>query len=635
MGYITDAYSRVNGRAFIVEVNWSTLTDGWQFSVCSTPDLGDADDITKAQGFYSSSTESQYDYTTGTVYQLAIILRTTGVWCFYRSGTSGNWTLAGIGSGGADATVYGLFSNTANVGTVDTVQVVDLPAPYTTQYGIATNRLVSPSAGATTAATADAVIEWTFTYTTGQIMQLMFRRTDDNNCWVLSTSNATTLALSRYSGGSLTPDVGTSSFAPVNGETYRLLVFLVGTTITVYVEGFQKMLVVGATAHQTATGIKYVSGSGTSEVVAWPATLDLSAAVAAGTLLVNDQFTTAAASGFTAVRPAEPGPGVWSSVVDSLRKLSTVGGRLVVAGNGAGWGDPRLIGPSTVRTVGRALVGSFQPGSGSTYNSYFGWTSNAAGGAYSNAAGGAVSEQGGASLVTYNDTAGGAPQIDVGIAAAAVTRQMVVLRTTGFFAAFEVGGVWKLGWVGAKNTTTPLYPAFVHSNAGGAKSLANVDILDLPAPFTTDFGLATSRTKVATGTTAAVAHTADFLLDLTYTQADGAAAVVVQFRKLDSLNYVELRIADVGSDATGTLTVYENGVGRALGQGTGWVFGTARVMLVVEGSTYRLYRNDVLVFAVSDPNCPTFTGSGASVSAAAAAAIDLVFWPRVLPLPPV
>jgi hypothetical protein len=125
-----------------------------------------------------------------TAYEVAVVLRSAGA--FYFSKLSGSWKLMWVDAAGTTATVYPMFGNFDSAGTLDYFRVGDLPAPFTTDNGIATLNVSSPSGSYT--GTADQIIEMTLT-APGSITTeagFRFRVVDADNYWKIyfNTSGA-------------------------------------------------------------------------------------------------------------------------------------------------------------------------------------------------------------------------------------------------------------------------------------------------------------------------------------------------------------------------------------------------------------------------------------------------------------
>lgn len=193
------------------------------------------------------------------------ILRSTG--CFYVS----NGVLMYVTNlYSTDQSIY-LRDGASTAFVIDSLSVAQLGTPWTSDYGIATNRIASPAVGDTTTSEANHLVEFTWTATTGATLDLMVRYTDDNNCWIVRCGQAgSTVKLIEKSGG---VETERSSVAQTwtNNTAYRIVVISDGNTIKTYVANVAKNSYASASFNNTATGVK-TSAAG-SNLIAWPRTL--------------------------------------------------------------------------------------------------------------------------------------------------------------------------------------------------------------------------------------------------------------------------------------------------------------------------------------------------------------------------
>ncbi len=170
---------------------------------------------------------------------------------------------------------FGFAPNTGSEW-LNSLRIVELTAPWNTDYGIATSRVASPSNGETTTMEADAIVEFTWTPAAGETLDLMVRRDSDADCWsvVCAESTATnpdTIKLIERNGGDTERSSTSQTFSA--GTAYRIVVVCDGSSIETYVANVAKNSYASASHNQTSTGVK-VSGFTTgSDLVAWPRTL--------------------------------------------------------------------------------------------------------------------------------------------------------------------------------------------------------------------------------------------------------------------------------------------------------------------------------------------------------------------------
>ena len=154
-------------------------------------------------------------------------------------------------------------------------RVCQLPAPWATDTGIATNVVASPSVGEITTQEADALAEMTWTAVTGQTWNLYVRRgADDTHTYcVRCDQGGSTVKLIEINGSETEKASAAQTFT--NGVNYRVVVVMYGNTIRVVINNASKILYTSATYNNTATGVK-TDRAGTN-LITWPRTLNGSA----------------------------------------------------------------------------------------------------------------------------------------------------------------------------------------------------------------------------------------------------------------------------------------------------------------------------------------------------------------------
>jgi hypothetical protein len=200
----------------------------------------------------------------------AIVLRSTGALMFR------DLVLVWVDGAGSTSPLFpGMGARTSTpshwIGTLDNFCVVDLPAPFDTDFGLATQRIASATAGATATAEANALVEFTWTAATGETLELDVRRTDDDNRWILRCAQAgSTIKLIERNAGVET-ERASAAQTWTNGTAYRIVAIVDGNVIRTFVATIAKSTYSSATFNNTATGVK-VSHAGT-DLVCWPRTL--------------------------------------------------------------------------------------------------------------------------------------------------------------------------------------------------------------------------------------------------------------------------------------------------------------------------------------------------------------------------
>lgn len=208
----------------------------------------------------------------GTAYEFATVLRSgsLGSLLLIRGGDWPSWTLAYVDAGVVFTAVTPWIGSYSAALSAKNVRVLDLPAPWNTDYGIATSRLVSPNMGATATHTPDALIEWTFTYN-GTTCSTYIREVDANNRWELNADASGNLNFISDVAGTRTWRAGANGVF-TSGQTYRLVIALNGNVYAGYVNNVQKFIYTDPSSfHVNATGVRCASISGgVSELVCWP-----------------------------------------------------------------------------------------------------------------------------------------------------------------------------------------------------------------------------------------------------------------------------------------------------------------------------------------------------------------------------
>lgn len=341
------------------------------------------------------------------------------------------------------------------------------------------------------------------------------------------------------------------------------------------------------------------------------------AMVAGITYLLLDRFTTNASAPLTSPRTCEPGPGTLT-ITDTGNKLSISGGALnSLAGTGSD--DPLLYSGTYARLAGRALLclmGQLANGGSGGASPRFGWTSGISSG---NVFGG-VPLNGSISACI-----GGSNLPLLGTAVRGTAYNWAVIqRSTGFFLIFD----GKLAWVDNTDTAATVRALLGSRGTGGdGFSLSNFRVTDLPAPWTTDYGIATQR-LVSPAAGATFTHEANCLLDWTITTLPTAGTLAVRFRKQDSSNYWV-----VSTDTSANLSLYEvvAGVTTFRAGVSGVMVAGHRVVIVADGSVIKGYSNNVLRWTYSSAtNFATATSGEVNSLGTGGVLSELVSWPRTL-----
>lgn len=193
---------------------------------------------------------------------LAMVLRGTGAFVLARTSGDAVWRLAYILATGVATPLwvrYKLSANSYNI-SLDNASVVNLPAPWTTDTGIAQST-ASLNAGDTfTTSSGDSVLECTRTIVTSDVWDLQLRRASDNDCWIVRLTQAnsgtgTAVQLFEKVGGVETQRAAATQTL-TNGVSYRVVITADTQSIAVYINDVQKMFYTSAATQQATTGGK-------------------------------------------------------------------------------------------------------------------------------------------------------------------------------------------------------------------------------------------------------------------------------------------------------------------------------------------------------------------------------------------
>jgi hypothetical protein len=217
-------------------------------------------------------------------WSLAFIERAGGGgWLLARSGRTGPYTLLWVyNSGTADEYAKLRLAASAINLAVSSFKVIDLGTPWDRPYGPALARAVLPAANVNTlyAHTSDLLLEFSFTYTSGQTTGVAFRTHTPGqsaNKWRCYASGGGNLVLDQTVASSSTNRIATAAFT--NGVAYRVVVVAESNVYKVFVNDVLKGTYTDAGSFQVAETLSVVDfvGSPISEMVFCPRKIDLPA----------------------------------------------------------------------------------------------------------------------------------------------------------------------------------------------------------------------------------------------------------------------------------------------------------------------------------------------------------------------
>ncbi len=291
------AIVRGAGKAIRVRINptaatGSNLMTGWNGN--STPasslDYGINSTYTAASGQWlamgSSSIKNgpaAFNRVPNAYQQYMVVMRATGAYTFGYGGAFPKPTLLWVNTAGT-ANEYACFSNYNMPFSISDFAVLDL-TQFTdgidwTGNGLATSASATPASGDTATMTKDALVEVTWTPAANDVLELSFRRVDDDNRWLLRCDQAAgTIKLYKREGGVETEfDSGkTQTFTAATA--YRITAMCDFERMWSFVDSTKKHDVFAASGsielnpfNITATGAKVLlTGTGTlANFICWP-----------------------------------------------------------------------------------------------------------------------------------------------------------------------------------------------------------------------------------------------------------------------------------------------------------------------------------------------------------------------------
>lgn len=334
------------------------------------------------------------------------------------------------------------------------------------------------------------------------------------------------------------------------------------------------------------------------------------------TFLLRDDFTTAATAPLTSPRAAEPGPGTLT-LVQTDGEFSISSGQLAFPAQvSLAWGNQYLVGAVQTRVAGRALIAKL---SIATVNTF--WIG------YNNDATPADADVAGvdAMRLLYLAVNGTLVNIPGLFGFVDDYQAALVQRAVGMlYCVRRASGDWTLEYVSDIGSGDG-YPTFQNLDAVG--TLDSFRVLDLPAPFDTDYGLATQRLAGARTAGDTFTHEANCVIEFTVTTVPVGSALSVYFRIQDATNYWQLNIDSVDIafyEVTAGSPTFRAGVSVTTSNGH-------RFVIVADASTIRVYSNNVLRLTYSSAsNFATETDAKLETLGASGAVSEIISWPRTL-----
>lgn len=338
---------------------------------------------------------------------------------------------------------------------------------------------------------------------------------------------------------------------------------------------------------------------------------------------LRDFFTTDQAAPITTPRTCEPGPGSLTAA-DPANRMSISSSKLTFASGGSAWDTGVVDTVGRTRAAGLAIIVSIVQTSGSAFAITWQRSQTFT----------APIVAGVADLVVRGNSGNIWPYINGSVVATAAeigqlsngAQLALVLRSAGAFVLQNQSGTWKLLWVDNAQNTATLYPMLINFNA--AVTADDLYVLNVGGLWTSDYGIATSRTASA-GADATATMTADAIVEATWTAVTGET-YELSVRRTDDNNRWVIR----GSQGGSTIKIIEVNGGSETERATAaqtWTNGTQyRIQVVASGNLLLAYVGNA-VFKVQYLSA-AFNNTATGIKTSHAVT-DLVAWPRNVPAP--
>jgi hypothetical protein len=370
-------------------------------------------------------------------------------------------------------------------------------------------------------------------------------------------------------------------------------------------------LAAGTSGSLTCTKTNYVWLSITISAMAADLTGQNFAGIA---ILLKDQFTTNEASPLATPRTCEPGPGQltivnndWSIASNRLTLANSANGAATVSSAAITRAAGKLAAAKMITDV-RYLD--------------FAWYSSG-----DNTQSGLGTQSGG--WLAY----WGSPLAGIGIpdtwAAGTPYNVRIVQRSAGVFSVIDD----KLAWITYTSSQNPVARCNRSSGNTGTGSWDDFVVAQLPAPWNTDYGIATSQLSGARSAADTFTHEADAFIDFTVTTLPASGTIDMRVRKQGATNYWQVTV-----DSTGALTLNEvvNGTPTQRGTSAGVIANGDMIRVRMVGTNIHVYEGassktgslritytSASSFATATAGLLNSLGTGGAVS-------DIVAYPRTL-----
>ncbi|MCB0072592.1 MAG: hypothetical protein KDE20_14080 [Caldilineaceae bacterium] len=282
IGYSPISYAA--GLAFLVrqKIIAESVQVGWATSAGATESLLSALQTTSTQWRVRSNDGNVSllgAYTPGTYYNVAIVAIGSRMMWFVLDG---EWKFLWVNS----ASFFTSAPNVANAANassnalIDYLRVIQLPAPFNSDTGLATDtHSGAVSAGTTFTHEGNHILEYAATVPSGDNVDVAIRMQDADNYWFCRVNSSGDISLLEVIDGDAPVQRSTAAGVVSNG--HRVVVIAEGSTIKGYSNNTLRWTYASATNFATATAGKVLTlgtGGAVSDLKTWPRTLSGTAA---------------------------------------------------------------------------------------------------------------------------------------------------------------------------------------------------------------------------------------------------------------------------------------------------------------------------------------------------------------------
>lgn len=187
------AFSRANGTSFFSRVKMTTSAHDGIFGT-SEDGTNVVDGINLRSDLLYIKSGGSDIYNAGTlngilnsVHDLLVVQRSTGAYLFIRGGPFSKWHLLYPGISGSGASAKWIYKNVTatDTGTIDDAVVTQVAGIFSGDYDFAAYRSATPTSPISCTATPNALVEFTWTPASSEIMEIYLRQIDASNRIIL------------------------------------------------------------------------------------------------------------------------------------------------------------------------------------------------------------------------------------------------------------------------------------------------------------------------------------------------------------------------------------------------------------------------------------------------------------------